>query len=177
MNAEEVADGLIVLNGGRLVGRTRFRKQACLLHRCGGNFGLQFTCHRYGSCCFELVGALHDAHAEGRIEVEEEMGRHGVAHAILRSGERAAIPRCLGDLEADGARSLLNKTRGISDFVLELAATIVILRDKWGYFGKDKTNPADETRKRKLLKATDRRISEAQDLLHGLGLISGPAIA
>lgn len=177
MNAEEVAVGLIVLNGGKLVGRTRIQKQAYLLHRCGGNFGLQFTYHRYGPYCFELVGGLNDARAEGRIEVEEEIGRHGVAYAIFRSGERAGIPQCLGDLEADGARNLLNKMKGISDIVLELAATIVFLRDEWDYFGKDRIDPEEETRKRKPLKSTDERISAARKLLQELGLNSVPANA
>ena len=76
----------------------------------------------------------------------------------------------MGNLEADEASSLLNKMRDISDIVLELAATIVFLRDDWDYFGKESTSPVDETRKRKPLKSTDERISEARDLLQELGL-------
>lgn len=177
VNAEVVAVGLIVLNGGKLVGRTRLQKQAYLLHRCGGNLGLRFNCHRYGPCCFELVGGLNDARAEGRIEIEERIGRHGVAYAVCRSGERAGTPQCLGDLEADGARNLPNEIKGISEIVLELAATIVFQRDEWDCFGKDKTSPVEETRKRKPLKATDGRMSGAQNLLHELGLNSMPANA
>ena len=177
MNAEEIVVGLIALNGGTLVGRTRLQKQAYLLDRCGGDFGLLFTYHRYGPYCFELVGGLNDARAEGRIEVEEQIGRHGVAYAIFRSGDQAGIPQRLGGLEADEARSLLNRMRDISDIVLELAATIVFLRDEWDYFGKGKTGAVEETRKRKPLKSTDERISEAQDLLQELGLNSVSANA
>lgn len=177
MNAEEIVVRLIALNGGKLVGRTRFQKQAYLLDRCGGNFGLLFTYHRYGPYCFELVGGLNDALAEGRIEVQERTGRHGVAYAIFRSGDQAGIPQRMGNLEADEARSLLNKMRDISDIVLELAATIVFLRDDWDYFGKEDTSPVEETRKRKPLKSTDERISEAQNLLQELGLNSVPANA
>ena len=177
MNAEEIVVGLIALNGGTLVGRTRLQKQAYLLDRCGGKFGLLFTYHRYGPYCFELVGGLNDARAVGRIEVKERIGRHGVAYAVFRSGDQVSIPRRMGNLEADEARILVNKMRDISDIVLELAATIVFLRDDWDYFGKENTCPVEETRKRKPLKSTGDRISEAQNLLHELGLNSAPANA
>lgn len=177
VKAEDIVVGLIALSGGELVGRTRLQKQAYLLDRCSGNFGLLFTYHRYGPYSFELVGGLNNALAEGRIKVEERIGRHGVAYAIFRSGDQAGTPERMGSLEADEARGLLNRMRGISDIVLELAATIVFLRDEWDYFGKDKTGPVEETRKRKPLKSSDDRISEAQDLLQELGLCSVPANA
>ena len=177
MNAEEIVVGLVALNGGELVGRTRLQKQAYLLHRCGGNFGLWFTYHRYGPYCFELAGGLNDARAEGRIEVEERIGRHGVAYAIFRSTDSSKPLGQLGDLDSGRAIQLLELMKDISDIVLELAATIVFLRDEWDYYGKDRTDSVHETRKRKPLKATDGRISEAQQLLHELDLNSAPANA
>ena len=40
MNVEKIVVGLIALNGGTLVGRTRLQKQAYLLDKCGASFGL-----------------------------------------------------------------------------------------------------------------------------------------
>ncbi|MDE0334863.1 MAG: hypothetical protein OXI64_07885 [Defluviicoccus sp.] len=170
MNPEDIVAGLVALNGGELVGRTRLQKQTYLLDRCGADFGLRFTYHHYGPYSFELAGGCAEAEAEKRIETEERPGRHGVPYAIFRSGEGGSEPDRLGGLSAARARSLLGEMRGVSDIVLELAATIVFLRDEWPYYGKGKTDAVEETKARKSLKATERRIDEALDLLRTLGL-------
>jgi len=180
MNAEDIAAGLVALNDGELVGRTRLQKQAYLLHRCGANLGLRFTYYYYGPYCFELAAGVNDARAEGWVDIEERTGRHGVPYAIFRSvaGSDSDPPDCLGELPADQARDLLRRMKPVSDVVLELAATIVFLRDQWRYFGKDKgRSPIEETKARKSLKATDERIEKALVLLRDLGLWKGPASA
>ena len=175
MNAEEVAVDLVALNGGELVGRTRLQKTTYLLDRCGADFGLPFRYYRYGPYSFELVAGLNDALAEDRIEVEEKPGRHKVPYAIFRAD--AAQPDTLGKLPAERAVSLLERTKYVSDFVLELAATIVFLRDDWHYYGKDKVSDADatsaaiaETKRRKSLKVQGGRLEKALVLLRDLGL-------
>ena len=170
MNPEDIVVGLVALNGGELVGRTRLQKQAYLLDRCGANFGLAFTYHHYGPYSFELAGGCADAEAERRIETEERPGRHGVPYAIFRSGGEGAAPDSLGALPAGRARALLGTMQAASDIVLELAATIVFLRDEWPYYGKGKTDAVEETKARKSLKATEARIDEALGLLRALGL-------
>lgn len=170
MSPEDIAIGLVALNGGELVGRIRLQKQAYLLDRCGAEFGLRFTYHHYGPYSFELAGGCADAEAEQRIETEERPGRHGVPYAIFRSAEESAEPDRLGALPAGRARALLEKTQGVSEIVLELAATIVFLRDEWPYYGKGKTDAVEETRARKSLKATEKRIEEAIGLIRALGL-------
>ena len=170
MNAEDIVVALIALNDGKLVGRTRLQKEAYLLDRCGADFGLQFTYHHYGPYCFDLAGGIDDARAEGRIDIEEHPGRHGVPYAIFKSGDEAEKPKCLGKLSADEARASLQRMKDVSDVVLELAATIVFLRDEWDYFGKGTIDPVDETKARKPLKATEERIDKALDLVRGLGL-------
>lgn len=171
MKAEDIAVELVALNGGELVGRTRLQKQAYLLDRCGADFGLEFTYHHYGPYSFDLAAGSHDARAEGQIVIEERLGRHhGVRYAIFKSGSEAGAPACLGKLSAEKARAVLNATRGVSDVVLELAATIVFLRDEWDYYGKGTVDAVDETRKRKSLKATDERMEKALELLRNLGL-------
>lgn len=170
MNPEDIVVGLVALSGGELVGRTRLQKETYLLDRCGANFGLQFTYHHYGPYSFELAGGCADAQAEKRIEIRERIGRHGVPYAIFGSMEDGAPPDALAELPAAQARSLLGRMQGVSDIVLELAATIVFLRDEWPYYGKGKTGPVEETKARKSRKATDERIKEALDLLRDLGL-------
>jgi len=170
MNPEDIVAGLVALNGGELVGRTRLQKQTYLLDRCGANFGLRFTYHHYGPYSFELAGGCVDAEAEGQVGIEERDGRHGVPYAIFTSTGGKAPPNALGELPAGRARSLLEEMRGVSDIVLELAATIVFLRDEWSYYGKGKTDAVEETKARKSLKATEGRIGEALDLLRTLGL-------
>lgn len=170
MNAEDIVVGLITLNGGELVGRTRLQKQAYLLDRCGANFGLPYTYHHYGPYSFDLADGVDDTRAEGRIEIEERFGYHRVPYAIFRSGAAAERLECLGDLPADKARALLETMKGASDIVLELAATIVFLRDEWDYYGKGTIGPVEETKSRKSLKATQERLEKAVNLLCNLGL-------
>ena len=170
MNPEDIVAGLVALNGGELVGRTRLQKQTYLLDRCGADFGLPFIYHRYGPYSFELAGGCADAEAEERIEIEKRIGRHGVPYAIFTSTGDGAPPDALGGLPAARACALVEKMRGVSDIVLELAATIVFLRDEWSYYGKGETDAVEETKARKSLKATDRRIEEALALLRALGL-------
>ncbi len=170
MNAQDIVVNLVALNDNQLIGRTRLQKQAYLLDRCGANFGLQFTYHHYGPYCFALAGGADDAQAEKRIAIEEKPGRHGVPYAIFKSDKETDYPSGLGKLSNDKARSLLQKMKDISDIVLEIAATIVFLRDEWDYFDKSRIDPVDETKARKPLKATDDRIGKALDLLRDLDL-------
>ena len=166
MNAEEIVVNLIKLHGGELVGRTRLQKEAYLLHRCGANFGLVFTYHHYGPYSFDLADGLIDAHVEERVEIEERLGSYGIRYAIFRSREDVEMGGNLGDLSSDRGRSLLEKMQGVSDIVLELAATVVYLREEGGY-GQESM---DETKARKPLKATEERMDQALALLNDLGL-------
>ena len=166
MNTEDIVVGLIALHGGELVGRTRLQKQAYLLHCCGGNFGLSFVYHHYGPYSFDLVDGLTDACAEGRIEVEERLGRYGVPYAIFKlTGDE--FSERLGNLPAARVRSLIGRMKNVSDIVLELAATIVYLREEAGY---PEDQAIEETKARKPLKATEQRTDRALALLADLSL-------
>ena len=165
MNAEEIAVNLIKLSGGQLVGRTRLQKEAYLLDRCGAAFGLPFTYHYYGPYSFELAYGWEDALAEGRIEIEEKLGGYGVPYAIFKLKEPCSDPGNLGNLPAADARERLEKMAGFSEIVLELAATIIYLKEE-GY-GEP---PIKELKTRKPLKATDKLIKKATDLLRDLEL-------
>ena len=169
-NTEEIVVGLLALQGGKLVGRTRMHKQVYLLDRCGAEFGLKFRYHRYGPYSFELAGACIAANAERRIETEERVSSHRVPYSVFRSSREATLPERLGHLDAGRAAKLLEEMNKVSDVVLELAATIIFLHDDWSYFGKGRISAVEETRKRKPLKATEERLGLASSLLHSLGL-------
>ncbi len=167
MTAKDIVVNLIALYGGKLVGRTRLQKQAYLLHRCGGNFKLNFVYHHYGPYSFALADGLTDALAEGQIEIDEKPGRYGIQYAIFSlTGDGTEHDR-IGGLSACKAGHLLKVMKDeVSDIVLEIAATILYLRDEGGY----KDQAVTETKIRKPLKATEQRIRKAHSLLGKLGL-------
>lgn len=166
MSVDDIVVNLIALHGGRLVGRTRLQRQAYLLHRRGAGFDLPFVYHHYGPYSFDLVDGLTGACADGRIDVEEKFGRHGVPYAIFTLGGDTAPPEGIGQLAAADARELLETMKNVSDVVLELAAAIVFLREEGGYADQAE----EETRVRKPLKATDACMTKARALLDTLGL-------
>ena len=176
MNVEDIEDivvHLIALHGGELVGRTRLQKEAYLLHRCGAfDLPFPFIYHHYGPYSLALADGLIDAHAGGRIDIEEKTGAYGVRYAIFKS-KGADAPDRLGDLPADRVRSLLREMQDVSDIVLELAATIVFLREEDGYVH----DAIEETKARKPLKATAERMKQALNLLRKLGLERAAAVA
>ena len=175
MNVEDIVVNLIALHGGKLVGRTRLQKEAYLLHRCGGNFDLPFpfVYHHYGPYSHALADGLLDAHDGERIQIEERLGSYGIRYAIFRLKGDADAPDGLGDLTASQAGSLVRAMQVVSDLVLELAASIVFLREEGGY-GPD---AEAETEARKPLKATAERMEKARGLLRELGLSRAPAAA
>ena len=167
MKAKEIAVNLIALYGGELVGRTRLQKQAYLLHRCGGEFQLEFVYHHYGPYSFDLADGLTDARAEGQIEIREKPGRYGIRYAIFRLRKNIPQPHGLGKLTASDVLRLLEIMHDeVSDIVLEIAATIVFLRDEGSYGDQ----AVAETKLRKPLKATAQRLKSALSLLHQLDL-------
>lgn len=168
MPEEDIAVDMIALHGGKLVGRTRLQKRAYLLHRCGANFDLPFVYHHYGPYSFDLAEGCIDAQMGKRIKIKEKRGRYGIRYAIFRLKDKEATRRRdrIGALPAEKARSLLKRMERVSDIVLELAATVVFLRDD----GRYPDNAVAETKARKPLKATDERLGEALSLIRDLGL-------
>ena len=163
---EKVVVALISLCGNEIVGRTRFQKQAYLLDRCGADFGFRFVYHHYGPYSFDLADGWIDASAEGRITINEYPGRYGILYSIFRTDESVEPPSKIGKLSAEIARKQLEKMKGVSDIVLELAATIAFFRAE----GYDEQRAVEETRLRKSIKAGNGRLEKAQLFLKELGL-------
>jgi uncharacterized protein YwgA len=163
MTPEDIAVGVVALNGGKLVGRTRLQKTVFLLDQCGMGSELDFEYLHYGPYCADLAQAWDDAEASSRLTMTEEIGRYAVPYTVF--GTRDEPPRLLGGLNAESAKALIAEMSATSDIVLELAATIVYLRER-GY--GDRT--IDEVKVRKPVKATDDRLQKAVDLLSRLRL-------
>lgn len=166
MNVEDIVVGLIALHGGELVGRTRLQKRAYLLHRCGANFDFPFVYHHYGPYSFDLADGCIDARVNKRIKIREKPGRHRSRYTIFTVKGKTGRHDRIGALSADEARSMLRMMERVTDTVLELAATIVFLRDEGGY---DEEAVA-ETKARKSLKATPERLAKALSLIRDLRL-------
>ena len=168
MKAEDIAVNLIKLSGGQIAGRTWLQKAAYLLDRCGAKTKLRFTYHNYGPYSFELADGWKDARAEGRIEIEEKLGRFGIPDSIFKvkdADNDTTMLTNLGDLSPDVARAQLTKMAEVSNIVLELASTMVYLQEE-GY-GEQAVK---ELKIRKPLKATDGLITKATKLLRDLKL-------
>ena len=164
MNPEDVVVHLITLSGGEVIGKTRLQKEAYLLDQCGAGFALPFIYHHYGPYSFELAEGWEDAQAEDRIEIKERPGRYGV-YSIFKLNESGGTSDSLGSLSADEVQAHLDKMTTASDVVLELAATLVFLREE-GY-GEQ---AIEELKIRKPLKANAQRIDKARALLRELNL-------
>ena len=170
MKAEEIVVAMVALHGNKLVGRTRMQKEVYLLERCGARLGLRYTYHYYGPYSFDLAGGWDIAEGEGRIELDERFSDQGVPYTIFRLKEEDVRVKSIGQLSVGVARSFVEKMTKVSDIVLEVAATILFLRDQWSYYGKGEVGPVEETKRRKPIKASRARLELAIALLRDLGL-------
>jgi uncharacterized protein len=156
MDQIDMVVGLVALNGGRLVGKTRLQKSIYLLGVCGIELGFDFDYHHYGPYSEELSEASRDAEILGMLDVEWRSSS-GNDFAIFHSRTTASLP------QADLGRRALDVLRHYETTVLELAATADFL-SKNGY----KSDPWGETIRRKASKATPTRIEQSKQLLSEL---------
>lgn len=161
MKPDDLAVGLVALYGGELRGRTRLQKITYLLDQAGANTGLRFFYHNYGPYSAELAQGCDTAWIFDRLEMEKPQGEY--SHTVFRTSDPA--PALFGAFPAGRARTLIAEMKDESDVVLELAATIVFLRQA-GFGGR----VFDEVKIRKPQKATDVRLDRAAKLLARLGI-------
>lgn len=166
-DAEAIATGIVALHGTELAGRRRLQCLAYLLHRAGADFELQFA-YEEGPFSAALARGLDDALAVRLIDQEQRPGRHGIRHSYFTT--LAPKPASIGKLPAGRVSEILEHARPFSEFVLEIAAAIVMLHDDWWYYDRDRIGAVDEVRRRKPLTANDERVDRALSLLRQLGL-------
>jgi uncharacterized protein YwgA len=161
ISPEDVTVSIVALNGGELIGRTRLQKTAFLLEQCGMDSGLEFEYRHYGPFSADLARGCDDAEFDGRLHMAERPGSREMPYTVFTTNEPA--PEYLGNISAPEVRARLAAMRRYSDIVLEVAATIVYLRELGG-------DPVEEVKILKPHKATERRIVQAKELIHQLGL-------
>lgn len=164
-NLTDLVVGVVALNDGKIVGKTRLQKTVFLLEAAGLGAGIDFDYHYYGPYSVDVAGAVDDAVDAERLQPEVHLGRHSVPYTIYSTD--GPKPGQIGELSADEARRLLAKLENYSALELEVAATIVYLRDN-GYGADEKA--IEETKLRKPVKATDKRVHRASQLIGELGL-------
>lgn len=165
MKTEKLVTEIVALNGEKkLVGKTRLQKTFYLLDKLGMNSGAEFNYHYYGpysadvASAAEMATLLYDFDSE-----EKKSGARNVAYTVYSTSEKA--PAKLGGLSKLEAKAALDSMGSVSDTVLELAATMVFLREN-GH----PNSFIEEVRDRKPLKATEDRLHRAQKLMEKLGL-------
>jgi uncharacterized protein len=161
ISPDDVAVSIVSFNGGQLIGRTRLQKTAFLLERCGMGSGLEFEYRHYGPFSVDLARGCDDADFDGRLAMVEKPGSREMPYTVFKTSELA--PDHLGNISGPDVRALLTAMARYSDIVLEVAATIVYLRDLSG-------DPVEEVKILKPHKATDQRISQAKELIRQLRL-------
>jgi uncharacterized protein len=168
MSGDEQIDtirAIVALNGGRMVGRTRLQKTAYLLKRLGAEVPFDFEYHHYGPFSAELAEALDAASEERLITETYGIGYHQSPYSIITTDARS--PERLGGVPAEEATDWLRTLNGYTGTDLELAATLVFLRDEEGV---TEENLEDELAALKPVKATRDRIARAWRVLESLDL-------
>jgi uncharacterized protein len=160
--ASDVAH-LILLNGGRLVGKTRLQKSAYFLEAKGVGFGFDFSYHHFGPYSEELSNSADDAIALKLIDIDWKTSQAGARYAIFRVGE---APSDGNGAQDDKRKKILDVLSKYSAVELELAATAdffertALAADAWA-----------ETKRRKSGKLSGERLHRSKQLLEEIKLI------
>ena len=166
MMDEEIVVGIVALNGGRLVGKTRLQKTAYLLQRCGMNADIKFEYHNFGPFSVDIARACNDAAAEGVLDMTPTPGFHQVPYVVFETEKEPE--EYLGDLPAERARELLEIMKPYSAIELEIGATIAFIDEESGAPIEVVRSAVEEL---KPAKATEERLKRAQELLEKLGIM------
>ena len=159
MDQMDMVAGVIALNGGQLVGKTRLQKSVYLLGLCGIDLGFDFDYHHYGPYSEELSAASRDAELLGMLSVEWRSS-YGNDFATFYSKAKVDLP------QAELGRRALELLSNYETTVLELAATADFLSNN-GY----QSDPWGETSRRKASKVTPTRVEQSKRLLSELAAL------
>jgi len=155
---------IVSLNGGKVVGKTRLQKMIYLLDQCGLNSGCRYDYHYYGPFSPEIAEAAEDACALQLLSYSESFGFHAVPYGVYETASKVEIPDKIGALSVEAILGKLWNLEKYSAIELELAATIVYLREHGS------VEPERDLASLKPRKATDERVSRAKQLLRDLDL-------
>jgi uncharacterized protein len=154
---ESAASAVAVVrdSGGRIVGRTKLQKIACLLELAGFGEGFSFEYRHYGPYSEELVLATNLACSLKSLEEVEHQANWGGTYSIFRILD--------GTVAENSDRARLAQAAAQADAVeLELAATAAFLAVH------EVDDPWSETARRKPGKAAHGRLDKAKELYRNL---------
>lgn len=160
--AIEAAGEIVRDAGGRVVGRTRFQKIACLLELVGLGSGFSFAYKHYGPFSEELASAAKLAPLLGNLHEEEKPNNWGGTYSIFSIDGDPELPE-------DAPRRQLAKRASEADSVeLELAVTAAFLASN------GEKNAWEQTELLKPEKSRDGRLARAKALYAELSAIPVP---
>lgn len=151
LNDAEKVTQLVKEAGGKIVGRTRLQKIACLLELANVGDGFRFSYHHFGPYSEELSSAAEMAELYDMIEKTDKKASWGGTYSVYTvngSGKAASVVR----------QGIIDATIDAGAIVLELAATAAYLAKT------DVGDPWMEVSERKPEKATPELISQAKEL-------------
>jgi uncharacterized protein YwgA len=167
MNDPNLLSVVLDLAGGEIVGRVRLQKIFFLLDNLGLDSGLEYEYHHYGPYSDELADELFDATCSGLVEERHAYRLYdGARYSVFHLTQSApGVSGQVGGLPRDEAVAFVDLFKDTDATVLELAATIVWLRDH-----EEVEDWEAELKTRKGSKASDARIQKATSLLAEVGL-------
>lgn len=161
----DIVVGIVALNGGKLVGKTRLQKVTYLLDACGLNSGFDYEYHHFGPYSADVAASADVAEILDRLSSEEKPGFHSVPYVTYATTEE--VPSRLSEMSAQEITEKLSTMEHYSAIVLELAATIHYLENAEGY---SSSGAQEEVKARKSAKASTDRLRQANELLQKLDL-------
>lgn len=163
MTTPKAVGELIALAGGKIIGRTKLQKSACVLELTGLGYGFQFKYKHFGPYSEELKIACDDAQALGYLYEKTETANWGGWYSVFEA------PPTQPSGERQAQRTALLAITAIADSVdLELAVTAAFLAvngvsDAWR-----------EVESRKPTKASPDHLLAAKELYRRLAAVDVP---
>jgi uncharacterized protein YwgA len=153
LEPHEIAARLVDEAGGRLVGRTRLQKVACLAKLAGYLPEFDFEYRHYGPFSEALAGSMEIAAGLHLVTEKEEKAEWGGWYSVYSKTERTPVGH------DDGRRRFISEAAKVGPITLELAATAAFLN---AVEGLPATECWAETARRKPEKAEGGRLEAAK---------------
>lgn len=157
---EAKAASVVAAAGGKIVGRTRLQKTACLLELAGLGHGFAFTYHHYGPYSEELSLAVERARGGGLLTEDVRSTDWGGVYSVFQIGS--------SNTGSGKALALAVEAAKADAIELEFAVTAGFLA------ASGSSDPWLEVRDRKPDKATSVRLANAKALYGRLRKIKVP---
>lgn len=149
--------------GGKVVGRTRLQKIAYLLELTGQGAGFAFEYRHYGPYSEALSEAVQAACLFDLVTEEEKVAQWGGRYSVYSVSAQDDVKK--NEMRARFAEAAAS----FSAIELELAATAAYIKDVEG-----RTDPWEETRRRKPEKAAEDRLIKAKRVYEELRKLEVP---